>query len=79
MSVLDHPNTSGKVTTLLVAAYCLWNALRGLSTGSVWLGWGLRKRSEETALFWFGVGVHLLGGVAFVWRILSGMNLLQWL
>jgi hypothetical protein len=49
---------------LLGSAFCIWMAVRGVSTGEVPLKFSTIRRSDGKFLFWFGIGMNvLIGGI----------------
>jgi hypothetical protein len=73
VTALDHPNTSEKVTILLMSAFFFWIAYRGLRTGAVIPVIYVKeaKRSEEPGLFWISVLLYILFGVVCIWWAFS--------
>jgi hypothetical protein len=60
---------------LLAGIFCLWSAIRGLSTGEIGLQFATFKRSNSELLFWFGIGMNILIGLMCLTGFIFGMDL----
>jgi len=60
---------------LPAAALFIWFAVRGVSTGEVPLKFTTLRRSDGELLFWFGIGMNILLGVACLLGFIFGMGI----
>lgn len=57
---------------LLASVYFFWNVARGRTAGTVWVHFGSIRRSQDETLFWFGMGINVLLGLAFLLGFVFG-------
>jgi len=74
MPAMNHYSASERFIFLLLGVFCLWDARRGLSTGTVWLKFGSIKRSDLAPLFWFGIGINVILGIVLLLGFVFGTD-----
>jgi len=68
-------STVDRFLLLPAAALFIWFAVRGVSTGEVPLKFTTLRRSDGELLFWFGIGMNILLGVACLLGFIFGMGI----
>jgi hypothetical protein len=70
-------SASERFLSLLLGALAIWFAIRGVSTGEVPLKFSTLRRSDGAPLFWFGIGVNFIIGVALLLGSVFGMDIFK--
>ena len=68
---------SDRFLLLMGSAFCIWMAVRGVSTGKVPLHFVIFKRSNGELLFWFGIGINILIGIMCLLFCITGRDFLK--
>ena len=59
---------------LAASAFCIWIAMRGVSTGEVPLKLTTIRRSDCAPLFWLGIGMNIVLGAMCLMGFIFGID-----
>ena len=76
LATTQYP-ASERFLLLLLGALAIWFAIRGVSTGEVPLKFSTLRRSDGAPLFWFGIGMNFIIGVALLLGSMFGIEIFK--
>jgi len=71
----NHYSGTDRFLFLLGSAFCIWMAVRGVSTGEVPLKFSTIRRSDGKLFFWFGILMNVLIGVMCLLGFIFGRDI----
>lgn len=74
MLAVNHYSVADRIIFLLGALLLFWDARRGLSTGTLWMGLGSIRRSDLAPMFWVCWAVNIVAGLTCLMVFIIGKD-----
>jgi len=75
ISTVNQISGTDRFLYLLGSAFCIWMAVRGMSTGEVPLQFSTLRRSDGRLLFWFGIVMNIVIGTILLLVFIFGRDI----